>query len=152
MKKEHVSWASVEDACYGLIGGSKGVGSSDLIIAIGKGGLIPGTIIANRLDIKLYNYGLSSYDSEDKQGDIFVYQHIELQDIDKSSKILVIDDILDTGETLKFTENELNTNGYHNLLFRTIHRKTDIKNQYVPNNFESYEEISSDVWIYYPWE
>ena len=70
----------------------------DTIIALGRGGLIPGASLSYKLDIyNLYNLGISTREDDGKYLDTIVYQ--KPTDLNKNSKILVVDDINDSGRT-----------------------------------------------------
>tara|TARA_R100000455_G_C6211660_1_gene79017 strand:+ start:334 stop:723 length:390 start_codon:yes stop_codon:yes gene_type:complete len=70
----------------------------DTIIALGRGGLIPATTLSYKLGIlSLYNLGISTREDQGKYKETLVYQ--KPNSLSKDSKILVVDDINDSGRT-----------------------------------------------------
>ena len=124
----------------------------DYIIAIGSGGLIPGVIIKNLLNIPLYIISVSSYNQKIK-GDIKINQWI---DNDFSNKnILLVDEIDDTGSTITFCSNKLKKyNKCNNLSIFVVHNRNCKKcDNYINHtNYYACENIESDLWIKYPWK
>ena len=77
---------------------AKRVGECDAIVAIARGGLTPAHMLAEALDVRdVYIIGSRSYDDRKKVGKPI------LSDIPKieASKVAVIDDIVDSGETMR---------------------------------------------------
>lgn len=72
------------------------------ILAIARGGLIPGVLISHILDKQLYTVSTSSYKDEE-QGEVKVdlSSVIFATDAFKDKHIILIDDIYDTGNTCK---------------------------------------------------
>jgi hypoxanthine phosphoribosyltransferase len=117
MKKKHISWNDIDDAIK--IIALKILQSKIKINAIKglpRGGLIPAVLLSHQLDIPLL-----------KEGEV------------PTKNTLIIDDICDSGETLK---------PYSSNYTATIHYKQSAK---VKPNF--YVDLAKEnVWIQYPWE
>ena len=58
------------------------------IVALSRGGLIPGVVLSHKLDLKLVPISWSTRDHEEKESNC-------------CHKVLVVDDIIDSGEALK---------------------------------------------------
>jgi len=70
----------------------------DIILSIARGGLIFGTFLAYKLDIReLYSINSIHYDDKHKLKDIKVYN---IPDLGKNKQILIVDDIIDSGDTM----------------------------------------------------
>ena len=124
----------------------------DIIIAIGSGGLIPGVIIKNLLNIPMYVISVSSYDQKIK-GDIKINQWIDNDFTNKH--ILLVDEIDDTGSTLTFCTNKLKKyNKCNNLSIFVVHNRNSKKcDNYINHkNYYECQIIDSDLWIKYPWK
>jgi xanthine phosphoribosyltransferase len=112
------------------------------IIAITRGGLIPSGIIARELDIKLIEtICISSYE-EKSQGEARVLKDISL-DVGDGSGWLVIDDLVDTGNTAK--------------IIRQTMPKAHLATVYAKPAGEPLVDtyvtwVSQDTWIYFPWD
>lgn len=112
------------------------------IIAVTRGGLVPAAIIARELEIRMIEtICISSYDHKDQRE----AQILKPAGADKGdgSGWLVIDDLADTGNTVK--------------IIRQIMPKAHIATVYAkPAGLplvDSYvTEVSQDTWIHFPWD
>ena len=141
--KIYVGYKEVYDLCRKLANKVK-FWQPDSLVAITRGGLVPTGILAQMLNIKdIKVISLSSYDGELRKEP----QLINNLDISRNQKILFIDDILDSGETIKFIKN-LYPN-FINIRFATIYAKEQ-SNYMELLDYEPY--ITSNHWIVFPWE
>jgi xanthine phosphoribosyltransferase len=112
------------------------------IVGISRGGLVPAVIISNLLGIrKVYSLGLKTYKDQEKEG-AEIYQ---MPDLANNNKILLIDDISDTGESFIIVKNLY---GHKELVTASIYMKE--KTRFVPDVVG--EHIDNDVWVVFPWE
>lgn len=122
MTKRFLSWRDVEDAIERL---AINITNSEIkIVAVGglpRGGLIPAVMLSHKLNIP------------------FVSQS-QIQTI--TGNILIVDDICDSGQTLKRFKFE------ENVYTATIHYKTTA--EYEPHFWWKLAPL--DEWIVYPWE
>lgn len=153
MKKQTLNWNEYFNLCDGLINQISDFKFTD-IIAFSRGGLIPAQYIAYKLDIKrIHNYGISTYSNDNIQlndNAINIYQKI-LFDFNNFHKILVIDDIADTGRTMQlFFSLEHNIiSKASDIVFATLHYKKG-KSLFEPHYFA--QAVYDDVWIEYPYD
>ena len=69
----------------------------DYIVALGRGGLIPGAMLSYKLGIKnLQNLGINTRQEDGKYLETLVYQRPTI-----SGNVLVVDDINDSGKTFE---------------------------------------------------
>ena len=109
------------------------------IVAITRGGLVPASIIARELEIHLVDtICISSYDHQ-QQGEITV---LKAPDTD-SDGWLLIDDLVDTGNTARVVRNRL-----PQAHFATVYAKP--AGRPVVDTFIT--EVSQDTWILFPWD
>ncbi|MEJ2220797.1 MAG: xanthine phosphoribosyltransferase [Desulfobacterales bacterium] len=109
------------------------------IVAITRGGLVPASIIARELEIRLVDtVCVSSYDVR-AQGEISVLKSV---DIDGSGWLLV-DDLVDTGQTARIVRNML-----PKAHFATVYAKPEGR----PLVDTFITEVSQDTWILFPWD
>jgi len=128
----------------------------DLILAVSGGGLIPARILRTYINVPIVCVSMYSYDDDSNtQRDIIVDQWVDLSQ-HKNSKILIVDEVDDTRNTLHFlVEKLINEENIEskNLGVFVVHNK--IKKKVTDNLNVSYykegEEIN-DVWITYPWD
>lgn len=119
----------------------------NIIISIGKGGSIPGVILAEHYNINNLNFGLKSYSGYNRNT-IFEYQSIPDYESLRDANVLLIDDIADSGETLLYAVNKLRQNFCERFQTATVFYKTGSK--FKPDYFA--EEVPKDLWIVQPWE
>lgn len=144
-KKQHYSW----DHFHTLVGKIKRKVQTtpNIIVSIGKGGSIPGVILAEMFECNNLNLGLKSYKGETR-GEIHEYQGIKCFDGLRDANILIVDDIADSGETLKYAVSKLKGNGCESVQTASVFYKPCSK--FKPDYFA--EEVDEKVWIVQPWE
>ena len=109
------------------------------IITITRGGLVPASIIARELEIRLVDtVCISSYDFKD-QGEIKILKPVEID----SNDWLLIDDLVDTGKTASIVKEML-----PNAHFATVYAKP--AGRPLVDTFIT--EVSQDTWILFPWD
>lgn len=117
------------------------IGKFNKIIAITRGGLVPAAIISWELDIRLIDtVCIASYEDEKVQGNLQILKAIDSND---QSDILVIDDLVDTGVTVKAVRKMLPQAHYATIYAKPAGR--DLINTFIT-------EVSQDTWIVFPWE
>lgn len=124
----------------------------DGVIGIARGGLVPATIVAHALDLPvLHAFVASSYQGS-KQEDIVTLNNTSLPAICEQKNLLVIDDLLDSGRTIKVLYKLFENVDYCNLDFSAIYVKgtkpKDPRLQYVVNR----PVIAPEEWLVFPYE
>lgn len=145
MRKQHYSW----DHFHTLVNEIKKKVQTppNIIVSIGKGGSIPGVILAEMFECNNLNLGLKSYKGK-QRGDIHEYQSIKCFDGLRDANILIIDDIADSGETLKYAVNKFIKNGCERVQTASVFYKPC--SAFKPDYFA--EEVEETTWIVQPWE
>lgn len=109
------------------------------IIAITRGGLVPAAIVARELEIRLIDtVCIASYEHQD-QGQAQILKGIESD----GEGMLIIDDLVDTGETARIVRDMLKK-----AHFATVYAKP--AGRRLVDTFIT--EVSQDTWIYFPWD
>lgn len=141
-----VSWDQLHRDCRALAWRLNDVGPFDAVICVTRGGLVPTAIVARELGVRLIEtICIVSY-GEFKQLDTLEI----LKDVDPSilapeagNKILVVDDLVDSGKTAQVVRSRL-----PNAHFATVYAKPKGRPQ-----VDTYvTEVSQDTWIYFPWD
>jgi len=115
------------------------------VVGIARGGLVPATIISYELGIPLTTVHVSSYEGTEKKG--IMGNVNQLFDLPKNSKLLVVDDICDTGETITWIEKQLNLNEMKYEIACIFTKKKH------KNKIRFYGTVvPDDKWIVFPWE
>ena len=110
------------------------------IIAITRGGLVPGAIIARELNIHTVDtICVSSYDWQDKKGVAEVLKSFN----GDGDGWLLVDDLVDTGRTARLVK-EMIPKAH----FATVYAKP--AGRPLVDTFIT--EVSQDTWILFPWD
>jgi xanthine phosphoribosyltransferase len=113
------------------------------IIGITRGGLIPAGIVARELDIKVIEtIGISSYDDK-SQREVKILKTVNTEMIGDGKNWLVIDDLVDTGNTAKIIRQTL-----PKAHFATVYAKP--AGEPLVDTYVTW--VSQDTWIYFPWD
>ncbi|MBT8367683.1 MAG: xanthine phosphoribosyltransferase [Deltaproteobacteria bacterium] len=109
------------------------------IITITRGGLVPASIIARELEIRLVDtVCISSYDFKE-MGESKILKSVNIDDDDW----LLVDDLVDTGRTAGIVRDML-----PNAHFATVYAKP--AGRPLVDTFIT--EVSQDTWILFPWD
>jgi GTP cyclohydrolase I len=116
----------------------------DIIIGIAKGGLSPATEVARYFDIPMYTIGIKSY-KDKKKDQIVIYQDLPTDINFSDLTIVIVDDIVDSGETMNYAKNA------H---FMRHKRCYTASLYYKPNKILKPDFFihETDKWIEFPWE
>ena len=118
----------------------------DIIVGVSRGGWVPARIMSDLLENpKLANVATEYYVgvAETKQ-EVSLTQQVSLPV--RGKKVLVVDDVADTGESLKLVNLHLKKQGAQEIRIATIYYKP--WSVTVPHYYE--QETSG--WIIFPWE
>ncbi len=99
-----ISWDQFHRDARALAALLRAAGPFSCLVAITRGGLTPAAIVARELDLRcIETISVASYLAETVQGEGRIIKEIAPAFIAaaEGSKVLVIDDLADTGETLK---------------------------------------------------
>lgn len=140
-----VSWDQFHRDARALAWRLAGAGPFEAVVAVTRGGLVPAAIVARELDIRVVEtVCVSSYDY-DKQGQISVLKPVgaSLMGKDGGARVLIVDDLVDTGATAKVVREML-----PKAHFATVYAKP--AGRPLVDTFVT--EVSQDTWIYLPWD
>jgi xanthine phosphoribosyltransferase len=111
------------------------------LVAITRGGMVPATVVARELEIRLIDtVCISSYDDR-SQGRLQVLKRVEAAD--GGDGWLIVDDLVDTGVTAKAVRAML-----PKAHFATVYAKP--AGRPLVDTFVT--EVSQDTWILFPWD
>ena len=108
MTKTVISWKEYGELIDGLVlkVAHYVLPSNIVLLAIGRGGYIPGVAISHALDKPLYTIGISTYEGTEVTTPKYTAEYC-FNEILEAENILIIDDIYETGTTMNFVENEI---------------------------------------------
>lgn len=121
----------------------------DFIVGVGRGGLIPATMLAYKLKKTVRAVGIKTYDNMSQTGDYILYQDIDIPKDASDKKILVVDDICDTGNTFKILK-ELYRDKYKDINVEFASLFTKDKSSHLVDYYGL--SVADSIWLDFPWE
>lgn len=144
MNKVVVSWQDIFEFVGKLVLKYKN-NPPDCILAVARGGVFIGTLLSYKLGIPIRYIGVSSYIGDKKTDNVYFTQHA---DVNEFKNILVIDDIIDTGDTIQFVKNVL-----ENSFDKTFEFVTMYAIEGKENDVAWCDKIKGkNDWVEFPWE
>jgi len=143
-----VSWEQFHRDARALSWRLSGDRGFEAIVCITRGGLVPALIIARELGIRLIDtVCIASYHDYKEQGAAQILKgvgpEVAALTADGGSRILLIDDLVDTGKTARLVRDML-----PKAHFATVYAKP--MGRPLVDTFVT--EVSQDTWIYFPWD
>lgn len=141
-----VDWKEVELLCFELAMKIKESYKPDVIIAIARGGLVPARILSDFLGIKeILTVGVEYYKAVEERKELPKLTY-SLPNGILGKRVLVVDDVADTGKSLDLVKRELGKFMPRDLKFATLFYKPwcDFKPDFYAKETEK--------WVIFPWE
>ena len=141
-----VSWDQFHRDARALAWRLASAGPFNAIVAITRGGLVPAAIVARELEVRVIEtVSIASYHDYKTQGGLKVLKTIapEVSNLDDGAKILIVDDLVDTGATAKLVREMLPRAHFATVYAKPLGRP-------LVDTFIT--EVSQDTWIYFPWD
>lgn len=118
----------------------------DMIVGLSRGGLVPARIMADVLGVEEVGIvGMKFYKGTHRIGE-FPRITQELTTDLKGKKVLLVDDVADTGRSLIVAKEYLKRKGAEVVKVATIHYKPN--SEFKPDFYV----MTTSSWIAYPWE
>jgi xanthine phosphoribosyltransferase len=142
-----VSWDQFHRDARALAWRLNGVGPFEAIVSITRGGLVPAAIVSRELGLRMIEtVCISSYRDYKTQGSLEVLKGVAPQVAKLGAgggRVLVIDDLVDTGATAKVVREMLPSAHFATVYAKPLGR---------PLIDTFITEVSQDTWIYFPWD
>jgi xanthine phosphoribosyltransferase len=139
----NVSWTEVHRDTKHLVRKLMEMGPWKGIVALTRGGLVPASILAREMEIRIVDtLCISTYD-EQLKGTVKVLKVPERAVAIDGEGWLLIDDLVDTGTTAKKAREILPKSH-----FATVYAKP--LGLPIVDTFVS--EVAQDVWVFFPWD
>ena len=160
VKKTHLSWADVEDHTTTIIKKMTALGwMPTVVVGLTRGGLLPATMISHYLNVDMCSLDVSLRDNHFSGGPTSTWIP---EEINNGHRILVVDDINDTGATFEWIRNDWmgtvqgmeptgNDWPWNQIKFAALVHNIPSSH---PTDFRAID-INKDVdqqWICFPWE
>ena len=121
------------------------------IVTLTKGGLIPARLIARDLEIdEIYVMGIKLYTLENTATpEPIIYQRLD-GDFKQYDKILLIDDIVDSGDSIKYVKHYIENMEHKccNIKIASVFYKK--KSKIAPDFYS--KVVDNEEWVVFPWE
>ena len=144
-RHRQVSWEEFHRDCRALCKQLEPLGPFDALVAVTRGGLVPAGILARELGIRVIEtLALASYDEGNQRGAVRVVKGVSPAfAAGGGSGVLVVDDLVDSGETARVVRRLL-----PNARLATVYAKpagAPLVDAFVG-------EVAQDTWIDFPWD
>jgi xanthine phosphoribosyltransferase len=142
-----VSWDQFHRDSRALAWRLSGVGPFEAIVCVTRGGLVPAAIVARELGTRLIETVCIASYNHTTQGDLTVLKSVAPAIVaaggGEGKGVLIVDDLVDTGQTAKIVRGLL-----PRAHFATVYAKP--MGRPMVDTFIT--EVSQDTWIYFPWD
>ena len=136
-----VSWEELHRTSKALAWRLVELGPFEGLVAVTRGGLVPAAIVARELEIRLIDTAcMASYNGQER-GQVEILKTASLAG--DGTGWLIVDDLVDTGETYKSLRALL-----PQAHFATVYAKP--AGRPLVDTFVT--EVSQDTWIFFPWD
>ncbi|WP_107668225.1 phosphoribosyltransferase [Cyanothece sp. BG0011] len=124
----------------------------DQVVCIAKGGLRVGDILSRLYNIPLAIVAAASYGGEDNRSreELTIGQHLAMTNETLGSRILLVDDLVDSGVSLQAVSQWLHDYSSHLQELRTAVIWYKSCSQFQPDYYVEY--LSDNPWIHQPFE
>ena len=140
-----VSWEQFHSDCRELAWRLRDLGPFPAMVTVTRGGLVPAAIVARELSIRVIEtISIVSYANEDQRGEARVVKGLAAElTRDGGAGILIVDDLVDTGQTARILRGLLPKAHYAAVYAKPLGRS-------LADTFIT--EVPQDTWIYFPWD
>jgi hypoxanthine phosphoribosyltransferase len=155
MNKLHYDWQQIERWCNRIaLDILKTDWRPDYVVGLTRGGLVPAVLLSHLLDVPMHTLRVQLRDGDTEMNCWMPEDAVE------GKRILIVDDINDTGETLAWIRSDWESSVYQGDIAGRWHQQ--IRVAVVINNLASSETVdwcAMDInkaedpsWIVFPWE
>lgn len=155
MNKLHYDWQQIERWCNRIaLDILKTDWRPDYVVGLTRGGLVPAVLLSHLLDVPMHTLRVHPGDGDTEMNCWMPEDAVE------GKRILIVDDINDTGETLAWIRSDWESSVYQGDIGGRWHQQ--IRVAVVINNLASSETVdwcAMDInkaedpsWIVFPWE
>ena len=173
MNKKYFNWDTITSMTMKIASQiRKSNWRPDYIVGLTRGGLVPAVLLSHELDVPCETLKVSLRDSKlnEKYNDTYAKGIAELEsnywmaeDAYEGKKILIVDDINDTGETLLWIQEDWRDGAFPgNKRWEDIwgnNVRVAVLHDNMPSKFQNVTYVASEInknkdpqWIVYPWE
>lgn len=149
MNKIYLTWREFEKLISKIVPQLK-TQSFDAVVAITRGGIIPGGLIAERLGVdKVLVASVDFYSDEEHDLDLPVFMQFPVDSLLRGERVLIVDDLWDKGKEVTSVKERVEQAGGTATTF-VMHYKPH--RSLFPEAAPDYYTAATEDWIIYPWE
>jgi xanthine phosphoribosyltransferase len=142
-----VSWDQFHRDSRALAWRLSAAGPFEAIVCVTRGGLVPAAIVARELGTRLIETVCIASYNHTTQGDLTVLKSVAPAIVaaggGEGKGVLIVDDLVDTGQTAKIVRGLLPRSHFATVYAKPMGR---------PMVDTFITEVSQDTWIYFPWD
>ena len=146
MKKIHITWGDIEESKRWLLEYKDKV---DCIVCILRGGMVPAILASHILDVPICYIEFKSYTGTKRRLIEYVNFSVSPDNI-FGKRVLIVDDIFDSGKTLQNTKKIVQSLKPSKINTFVLVTKNEDKCDSL--SIDYYQTCSEKVWVVYPWE
>jgi len=159
MNKKHFNWDAITSMTMKIASQvRKSNWQPDYIVGLTRGGLMPAVLLSHELGIPCETLKVALRDGEVQESKTWM-----AEDAYDGKKILIVDDINDTGNTLLWIQEDWRSSCYpgndrwedvwgNNVRVAVLHDNMPSKFSNVTYVASEIDKARDPVWIVYPWE
>jgi len=148
VQREILTWSDVDKLMDHLV--PQLGGPYDAMLIITRGGLVPGGLICESLDIRhILTASVQFYSGVKETLAWPIFLQFPSDSLLVGKRILVVDDIWDSGRTITTVQGRVEAAGGHPELAVLHYKPTD---SLFPDAAPHYYAAATDSWVVYPWE
>ena len=149
IKKVYLSWTDVNSLIGGLISRLQGY-DFDVVIAITRGGIVPGGIIAEQLGVnQVLVASVDFYEDESHQLAWPVFMQFPADSFLRNKQVLIVDDIWYRGKEVMSVTDRVEQAGGRSIS-AVLHYKPH--HSLFKDKSPNFYAAQTEDWIIYPWE
>lgn len=150
--KEYYTWQDIEHMIAVITNTlTRDNWKPDYIVGLTRGGLVPATIMSNQTGITMHALDVRFRDMSNDYAGPESNKRMKLDAL-KGKKILIVDDINDTGKTMAWIKNDWEVHfSEDNVRFAAL-IDNSASNFDVDYTAHEINKMERDVWIVFPWE
>lgn len=150
-KPKVYTWIGTHKLINKLIGVLSANAVFDVVVGVSRGGLIPAVMVADYFNKPLFTISASHY----KHGELFDNTPAiklglggEIMTLDKTNRILIVDDVYDTGLTVETLSGFFKSCGFTNIQTAVLINKAYDS---IIQVFEA-QKLERNFWVVFPWQ
>jgi len=149
MKKVYFAWEDILDHTRRLLGKLEGR-DYDALLAVTRGGMVPGALLAEALDIRnVLTAAVMLYDDTKRAHEEPHFLQFPVDALILDKRVLVVDDVWDSGRTAVAVRERVRAAGGIPEV-AVLHFKP--KNNVFPGDAPDHYALATEDWIVYPWD